>query len=97
MATRLGNGDNDALKRILVDFEGGKLNDLPASAPVKAVITGGETDSVVQQSVSKNPVTGGWRLAFQVKPQKGKPLELRAFLQHNGNALTETWSYLLAP
>jgi len=42
-------------------------------------------------------VTGGWRLAFQLKQQKGKPVELRAALQHKGETITETWSYLLLP
>jgi len=42
-------------------------------------------------------VTGGWRVAFQLKPPKDKPLEVRAFLQHGTDVITETWSYLLAP
>jgi glucans biosynthesis protein len=96
-ATRVGNGDTEGLKRIVVDFEGAKLKELPTAAPVKAVITLGEGGQVVQQGAFKNSVTGGWRLAFQVKPPKDKPLELRAFLQHEKDALTETWSYLLAP
>jgi glucans biosynthesis protein len=45
----------------------------------------------------KNSVTGGWRVAFQIKPPKNKPLEMRAFLQHNQDVLTETWSYQLEP
>jgi glucan biosynthesis protein len=41
-------------------------------------------------------------VAFQVKPPKDKPLQLRAFLQHEKDGLvkdtlTETWSYLLQP
>jgi len=31
----------------------------------------GQDAQIVQQSGYKNPVTGGWRLAFQVKPPKG--------------------------
>jgi glucans biosynthesis protein len=49
----------------------------------------------VQQNVARNAVTGGWRLAFQVKPVKGKPLEIRAYLQNGKDVLSETWSYQL--
>jgi glucans biosynthesis protein len=96
-ATRVGNGDTEGSKRIVVDFDGGRLKGLPAAAPVKAVLTVGEDGQLVQQSAFKNTVTGGWRLAFQVKPPKDKSLELRAFLQHDKDTLTETWSYLLTP
>ncbi|HEY6200053.1 MAG TPA: glucan biosynthesis protein G [Candidatus Binatia bacterium] len=97
VATRLAAGDKDDAKRVLIDFEGGKLKSLAADSPVKAVISLGPDGQLLQQAVIKNPVTGGWRLAFQVKPPKDKPLELRAYLQHNKDALTETWSYQLEP
>jgi periplasmic glucans biosynthesis protein len=97
IATRVGTGDAEGTKRVVVDFDGGALKRLPAGAPVTAVITVGGDGRPVQQSVFKNAVTGGWRLAFQVKPPKDKPLELRAFLQNDTDTLTETWSYLLPP
>ena len=94
-ATRVGDGDSSGAKRFVIDFEGGKLKQLAATAPVKPVVTVGQDAQIVQQGAYKNPVTGGWRLAFQVKPPKGKPLELRAFLKHEADTLTETWSYVL--
>ena len=96
-ATRVGVGDKDDLKRIILDFEGGKLKALPDTAPVKAVVTVGQDGHLVQQSIVKNPITGGWRAAFQIKPPKDKPLHLRAFLQNEKDTLTETWSYSLEP
>jgi len=45
----------------------------------------------------RNPVTGSWRLVFQIRPHDNDPIELRAFLRHGENVLTETWSYLLIP
>lgn len=96
-ATRIGAGEKNDLRRIVVDFEGGKLKSLPDNAPVKAVISVGDGGELVQQSVLKNPVTGGWRMAFQLKPSKDKPLHVRGFLQHENDTLTETWSYLLEP
>lgn len=94
-ATRIGIGDKEELKRVVVDFEGQKIKSLPESAPLKAVITLGPEGQVVQQSVFRNTVTGGWRLSFQVKRAKGKPLEMRAYLQNGNDTLTETWSYQL--
>jgi glucans biosynthesis protein len=47
--------------------------------------------------VVKNPVTGGWRLTFQIRPLRNDPVELRAFLDQGGNSLTETWSDVIAP
>ncbi|MGB7950310.1 MAG: glucan biosynthesis protein G [Candidatus Binatia bacterium] len=101
-STRVGVGDREELKRFILDFDGSKLKNLPADAPLKARISTGQDAQLVQQNVFKNPVTGGWRLAFQVKSPKDKPLHLRAFLQHEKDAitkdtLTETWSYVLQP
>lgn len=98
----MGVGDKEELKRFVLDFEGGKLKSLPANAALKAVINVGQDGQLVQQNVFKNSVTGGWRLAFQVKPPDDKPLQLRVFLQQEKDAmikdtLTETWTYMLQP
>jgi glucan biosynthesis protein len=45
--------------------------------------------------VIKNEPLGGWRLIFQVRPRRSEPIELRAYLDLGGRALTETWSYQL--
>ena len=95
VATRVGDGDEKGSKRVVIDFTGRNLAALPENAPVEAIVTVGPEGKLVQQNVQKNAVTGGWRLAFQVIPPKGKPLELRAFLQSGKNTLTETWSYVL--
>ena len=94
-AMRVGVGDKEDLKRIVIDFEGQKFRTLSESAPVKAVISLGPEGQLIQHSVFRNAVTGGWRLSFQVRRPKGKPLELRAFLQNGADTLTETWSYQL--
>src|SRR6266480_4657014 len=67
VATRFGNGDKEDWQRIIIDFEGEKLKSLSASAAVKAVIGVGQEGQLVQQNVVRNSVTGGWRLAFQIK------------------------------
>ena len=96
-AMRIGNGDREEWKRVVLDFEGAKLAALSESTPVQAVIALGQDGQLVQQSAYRNSVTRGWRLSFQIKPPKGKPLELRAYLQNGKDTLTETWSYQLEP
>ena len=97
-ATRVSAPEQDDSKRFFVlDFEGGKLKALPALAKVEARISVGQDGQLLQQNVYKNAVTGGWRVTFQIKPPKEKPLELRAYLQHEKDVLSETWSYLFEP
>jgi glucans biosynthesis protein len=94
-ATRLGAGDKEDSRRIIIDFEGQRLKALPQSAPLKAVISLGADGQLMQQSLFRNEVTGGWRLSFEVRRPKGKPLEPRAFLQNEKDTLTENCSYQL--
>jgi glucans biosynthesis protein len=96
-ATRVGDGDAAGAKRVVIDFEGGTLKQLGPGAEVQPVVWVAPDGQIVQQNAFRNHVTGGWRLAFQMKPQKGKSVELRAHLQHDGEPLTETWSYLILP
>ncbi|MGH7828325.1 MAG: glucan biosynthesis protein G [Candidatus Binatia bacterium] len=95
VATRIGEGDEKGSKRVVIDFAGRRLTALLEHAQVQGVVTVGQEGKLVQQNVLKNAVTGGWRLAFQVIPPKGKPLELRAYLKNGKATVTETWSYLL--
>jgi glucans biosynthesis protein len=107
VATRRDEGTRKDARRLLVDFEGEVLRRLPAEAVVEGLVTvaasgGGSEGSrqpaeLLEQQVIRNPATGGWRLVFQVKPPDDDPVELRAFLRHGDDVLTETWSYLLMP
>jgi glucans biosynthesis protein len=100
VATRREPGSGDGTYRFVIDFEGKQLKALRADAGLRGVVTvagGDEAGTVLDQHVIKNPVTGGWRLSFQVKPKTDKPLELRAFLDRGGSALTETWTYGVVP
>ena len=60
-------------------------------------ITGDENAKVASQYVIKNPATGGWRLGFEIAPVGRTPIEIRAYLDKAGSALTETWSYSMIP
>lgn len=100
VATRRDGGTHEDATRWVIDFVGDALGTLAEDAVVRAVVSVGpdaEAARILEQQVRRNPLTGGWRLVFQVRPQGGGPLTLRAFLQHEGNALTETWSVEMQP
>jgi glucans biosynthesis protein len=100
VATRRDSGTTKDAQRFVIDFGGKKLAAIPADRVLRGVVTvvGGEAaGELLEQHVVKNPVNGSWRLTFQVRPKKREPLELRAFLEQAGEALTETWSSAIAP
>jgi glucans biosynthesis protein len=98
VATRRGRPDSDT-ERFVVDFAGKQLAALSPESVLRALTTvtsgGGESELIEQQVLMRNPVTPGWRLVFQVRPQTGEPVQIRTFLQHKQNTLTETWSYMM--
>jgi glucans biosynthesis protein len=104
IATRTGGvlaGPNGqalpGVRRMVVDFAGGDLDDLYAAQPVQAQITsnGGEVDEVTVQRLPQSAI---WRVSFKLKPgSTEKPVDLRCYLTLYGEALTETWTYLWKP
>ncbi len=94
-ATRRDRGGVDTDRRgcrYVIDFAGPALSALPAESPPRANVTATGGAKIFDQHVYKNPVTGGWRLTFQVKPKSTDPVELRAYLTRGEDVLTETWS-----
>jgi periplasmic glucans biosynthesis protein len=84
------------VRRMVIDFAGGDLDDLYAAQPVQAQITsnGGEVEDVTVQRLPQSAI---WRVAFKLKPGSEKPVDLRCYLTLYGEALTETWTYLWKP
>ena len=100
LSTRRDSGTVKDASRFVIDFVGKKLNAIPPDRVLRGDVTlvGGENaGELLEQHVLKNPNTGGWRLMFQVRPKRREPLELRAYLDQGGEALTETWSYVIVP
>ena len=96
-ATRRDRGTVDTSHdgyRYVVDFEGDALRALDDASAPRAVVSAGNGAKVWDEHVYRNPVTGGFRLVFQIKPKDEKPVELRAYLERDGNVLSETWSYV---
>lgn len=82
-------------RRIVVDFEGGTLDRIPASEGVQAVVT---TSSGTLDDVRVLSLPGGGRRAtFALSVGEGSPADLRLFLAAGDSALSETWSYLWDP
>lgn len=81
--------------QFIVDFAGPALAALPADARVDALVTPLANARVLQAHAWRHP-DGGWRMALRVQRlDPAQPLELRAFLQHGAQALTETWTALI--
>jgi periplasmic glucans biosynthesis protein len=84
------------VRRMVVDFAGGDLDDLYAAQPVQAQISanGGEVEDVTVQRLPQSAI---WRVSFKVKTTGEKPADLRCYLSLYGEALSETWTYLWKP
>ena len=85
-----------SLRKFVVDFKGGELDDLPAGTPVDVLATVG--GGVLRGSVlSRVDANGVWRLVLDVETDGASPLELKAYLVGLGRKLTETWLYQWRP
>ena len=87
-------GDNE--QQFVVDFTGPTLAGLAADAKVAAVVTAPANGEVVESNAYRVEATGNWRMTVRVKQlDPAKPTELRGYLQHGNDVLTETWSNIL--
>ena len=82
----------------VIDFTGPALSALTEDAPVRGIATADSNGEVLESLVYRHPVTGAWRLTLRVQRiDAAKPVELRAFLQHDNHTLSETWTTLITP
>lgn len=82
----------------VVDFDGPALTALSPDATVKAVVTSDANGKVLENLVYRNAATGQWRMTVRVQRLKAdQPVELRAFLQHDNHAVSETWTHIILP
>jgi glucans biosynthesis protein len=83
-------------QQFLVDFVGPSLAALPPGADVKAVVTAPSNGEIVETNAYFVEATGAWRMMVRVRQlDASRPTELRGFLKHGDDVLTETWSNLL--
>lgn len=82
----------------VVDFTGPALQALPPQAPVRAVASADSNGRIEQQLAYFNPATSTWRMTLRVsRIDPARTVELRAFLQHGNDTLTETWTNIILP
>jgi glucans biosynthesis protein len=98
VATRRGKGGRPGQPRragvtkYVIDFEGGDLGQLENTDGVKLNLTvnRGSFDLVSAYRVVGTP---RWRAMFDFTAEGSDAADLRAYLEQNGRALTETWIY----
>jgi glucans biosynthesis protein len=82
----------------VVDFAGPALEALPADAAVRAVVSADSNGRLLEQLAYRNPATQSWRMTVRVQRLDAtRPVELRAFLQHDNHILSETWTNIILP
>ncbi|MFW2356521.1 glucan biosynthesis protein [Hydrogenophaga sp.] len=96
--TQLSAEEQGRQPQYVIDFTGPALDALPAGATVKAVVSANANGRVLQTLAYPNPATRTWRVTLRVeRVDATQPVELRAFLQHNNDTVSETWTHLLLP
>jgi glucans biosynthesis protein len=83
-----------------IDFAGPALRGLPPDAKLDVIATSGSDNARVSFAHAfRHPVVqDGWRTTLKVQRRSpAQPVELRVFLRHNEQVLTETWSYAVPP
>lgn len=85
-------------KRFVVDFKGGKLPMLGRDIEVKPVLSA-SAGKIELTSVRPQHAIGGLRAMFDVIPpdESEAPINLRLYLEADGQPLTETWMYQWTP
>ena len=101
-ATRAGKGgvsgvkNDDALRKFVIDFEGGILGNLPAESDVMAE-TNLSSGEIVHSTVSRIQGTAIWRLVLDIRPAGDQPIEMNAHISFGDQRLSETWLYQWRP
>jgi len=68
------------------------------ATPVEAVASGNDNVRALRAIAYPNPVRGGCRVTLEFERiDRARAVELRAFLRRGAQALSETWSYAMAP
>jgi len=102
ISTRIGRGGIPGQprpkdkKKLVIDFAGGPLDDLKKGDPVKLIVdpARGKIDNDYTLQVVG---TKRWRAFFDIALDDNEPVDVRAFLRLNDQALTETWLYQYIP
>lgn len=85
-----------SVRRVVVDFRGGELDNLSPDAPVRAQIwtSSGQID---EMKVVRLPDGKTWRASFKLQPDGNNLSDMRMHLQLRDQRLSEIWSYVWYP
>ncbi len=83
-------------RRFVVDFVGGNLPSDGATAELDVSVQN-SSGSVSDILVQPLPEGRGRRVSFLLVPDGDRPVDMRLFLEEDGEPVTETWSYLWVP
>jgi glucans biosynthesis protein len=96
--TRLSADEQARQAQYVLDFAGPALDALPPGAPVRVSVSSDTNGHVLEALAYPNPATRSWRVTLRVQRiDPAQPVELRAFLQHQNDTVSETWTHLLLP
>jgi periplasmic glucans biosynthesis protein len=96
--TQLSAKEQATQPKFVLDFAGPALDALPPGAELRAVVSADANGRVLEAIAYPNPATRTWRAVFRVtRIDAARPVELRAFLQHQDQSVSETWTHLLLP
>ena len=86
-------------RQIVIDFDGPKLDALPANDPPAAIANCSANAVILDNQVTRNDYLGTWRVILKMQPKPGNvdPVDLRCTLQKGTNLLSETWTYQWSP
>ncbi|MDQ7970832.1 MAG: glucan biosynthesis protein D [Oxalicibacterium faecigallinarum] len=104
VATRMGNGGQPGqnrpqnVRKFMVEFKGAPLENLAFGELPEAVLstTRGKFSYVFTEAVP-NGVPGHWRAQFDLTVDGDEPVDLRLYLRHKNQTLSETWLYQYQP
>lgn len=105
VSTRIGRGGESANRpqgrhKFVVEFKGDALRQLPAGTAPEAVLSTsrGETLNVMTE-LTRSDANDSWRTLFDLNlpDNDTSPVEVRLFLRHGGQTLSETWLYQYHP
>lgn len=104
LATRLGNGGQPGqprppnVRKFMVEFKGAPLEKLPFGVKPEAVLSTsrGQFSYVFTEAVP-NGQAGHWRAQFDLTVDGQEPVDMRLFLRHEGETLSETWLFQYQP
>ncbi|MGE0385729.1 MAG: glucan biosynthesis protein [Gammaproteobacteria bacterium] len=96
VSTRIGGGGFDepdpSRRKFVLDFAGEELRRLAPDVRIDAVCSA-STGTISPPVAQRNPHTEGWRAFFELTPDGNQVSDLRCFLKHGEDVLSETWSF----